>query len=330
MPGLMEDAAVENSSDPLFFVVGDEFGGQRVDRVLSQLLGVPRSRVVNWIDQGRVSMNDQRLDRASRKVQAGFEFRVSPPTPVSDKPGPQPMDLEILFEDRDLIVIDKPAGLVVHPGPGHRDGTLVNGLLHHCAELAGAGGVFRPGIVHRLDRGTSGVMVAAKNDETHAGLSTQFRDHSIERIYHAFVRGTSRVEEGTVDRPIGRHVRDRKKMSTRSRSSRAALTRWRVVERFPAHATTLLEIRPETGRTHQIRVHLASIGLPIHGDEVYGRARKGRRTGLPPLARPALHASVLGFTHPGTQERLRFEAPFPKDLARWIDRLKENANEDVH
>lgn len=324
---MTEESTVESSTELLVFVVGDEFSGQRVDRVLAQLLGVPRSRAATWIDQGRVWMNEEALDRSSRKVQAGFEFRVSPPVVLSEKPEPESMDLDILFEDQDLIVIDKPAGLVVHPAPGHRAGTLVNGLLHHCEELAEAGGVFRPGIVHRLDRGTSGVMVAAKNDAVHAGLSVQFRDHSIERIYHAFVRGTSRIQEGMVDRPIGRHVRDRKKMSTRSRSGRVALTRWRTLERFPDHSTTLLEVRPETGRTHQIRVHLASIGLPIHGDEVYGRARKGRRTGLPPLARPALHAAVLGFVHPGTGEDLRFEAPFPKDLARWMDRLKAESNE---
>ena len=317
----MEDESADRPEETLFMVAGEEFGGQRVDRVLAQLLGIPRSQVAHWIDQGRISMNDDPLDRASRKVQGGFTFRVSPPTPVSEKPAPQPMNLAILFEDSELIVIDKPAGLVVHPAPGHRDGTLVNGLLHHCGELAGAGGVFRPGIVHRLDRGTSGVMVAAKTDEAHAGLSLQFRDHSIERVYHALVRGAPGANEGTVDRPVGRHVRDRKKMSTRSRAGRAALTRWRVVERFPHQATTLLEIRPETGRTHQIRVHLASSGLPIHGDDVYGRARKGRRTGLPGLMRPALHASVLGFTHPGTAERLRFEAPFPEDLAVWMKRL---------
>lgn len=323
---MTEDSTGESSAEPLVFVVGDEFSGQRVDRVLAQLLGVPRSRAATWIDQGRVWMNQETLDRSSRKVQAGFQFRVSPPVPVSEKPEPESMDLDILFEDQDLIVIDKPAGLVVHPAPGHRTGTLVNGLLHHCGELAGVGGVFRPGIVHRLDRGTSGVMVAAKNDDVHDRLSVQFRDHSIERIYHAFVRGTSRTQEGVVDRPIGRHVRDRKKMSTRSRAGRVALTRWKTLERFPEHATTLLEIRPETGRTHQIRVHLASIGMPIHGDEVYGRARKGRRTGLPALARPALHASVLGFVHPGTGEGLRFEAPFPKDLARWMDALKTKSN----
>jgi len=274
-------------------------------------------------------MNDRLVDRASCKVQGGFHFRVSPPKPVAAKAEPEPMDLDVLFEDEDLIVIDKPAGLVVHPAPGHPGGTLVNGLLHHCGDLARAGGVLRPGIVHRLDRGTSGVMVAAKNDEAHAGLSAQFHDHSIDRIYHTFVRGTPGSEAGTIDRPVGRHRRDRKKMSTQSRSGRAAVTHWRILERFTPHATTLLEIRPETGRTHQIRVHLASMGLPIHGDEVYGRARKGRKSGLPPLGRPALHASILGFVHPGTQEKLRFEAPFPRDLNEWLDILRSRSREDT-
>ena len=327
---MTEDPSAESSLEVLSFVVDDEFAGQRVDRVLAQLMDIPRSRVASWISQGRVWMNDQLVDRTSRKVQGGFHVRVSPPKPVAAKAEPEPMDLNVLFEDKDLIVLDKPAGLVVHPGPGHPGGTLVNGLLHHCGDLGGVGGVLRPGIVHRLDRGTSGVMVAAKNDEAHAGLSVQFHDHSIDRIYHAFVRGTPGSESGTVDRPVGRHMRDRKKMSTRSRKGRAAVTRWRILERFPHHGTTLLEIRPETGRTHQIRVHLASIGLPVHGDEVYGRARKGRKSGLPSLLRPALHASVLGFVHPASEETLRFEAPFPRDLKEWLDILRAQSREETH
>lgn len=327
---MTEEPSAENSSEALSFVVDDEFAGHRVDRVLAQLLDIPRSRVASWIIQGRVWMNDQVVDRASRKVQGGFYFRVSPPKPVAAKAEPEPMDLDVLFEDEDLIVLDKPAGLVVHPGPGHPSGTLVNGLLHHCDDLAGVGGVLRPGIVHRLDRGTSGVMVAAKNDLAHAGLSVQFHDHSIDRIYHAFVRGTPGSEAGTIDRPVGRHMRDRKKMSIGSRKGRAAVTHWRILERFTPAGTTLLEIRPETGRTHQIRVHLASMGLPIHGDEVYGRARKGKKSGLPSLLRPALHASVLGFVHPGTQEKLRFEAPFPQDLKEWLDILRARSKEEIH
>lgn len=313
------------SSAPIYFVVADEYAGGRLDRVLAQLLSVPRSRVAHWITQGLVLLEGRAELRGSRKVQAGSRIEVSPPQPVLAEVEPEPMSLDVLYEDHDLIVIDKPAGLVVHPGPGHPRGTLVNGLLDHCGDLAGIGGVLRPGIVHRLDRGTSGVMVVAKNDDAHNGLSVQFHDHTVERVYFAFVRGGPGTEEGTVDRPIGRHVRDRKKMSVRSRSARAARTDWRILERFPARQTSWLEVRPHTGRTHQIRVHLASIGLPIHCDEVYGRARRGRLLGLPALERPALHAATLGFTHPKTGEGLRFDVPLPPDLQRWLSILQQRA-----
>lgn len=312
-------------STPILFVVADEYAGGRLDRVLAQLLSMPRSRVANWIAQGRVQLGDRAEVRGSRKVQPGARIEVSPPLPVLMELEPEPMSLDVLYEDHDLIVIDKPAGLVVHPGPGHPRGTLVNGLLDHCGDLAGIGGVLRPGIVHRLDRGTSGVMVVAKNDDAHNGLAIQFHDHTVERVYFAFVRGGPGSEAGTIDRPIGRHVRDRKKMSTRSRSGRAARTDWRILERFPARETSWLEIRPHTGRTHQIRVHLASIGLPIHCDTVYGRARKGRLLGLPALERPALHAATLGFTHPKTGEPLRFDVPLPADLQLWLSILQERA-----
>jgi len=191
----------------------------------------------------------------------------------------------------------------------------VNALLHHCGDLAGVGGVLRPGIVHRLDRGTSGVIVAAKHDDAHRRLAEQFRDHSIERIYLALVRGTPGADAGEVDRPIGRHPRDRKRMSVVTDSGREARTRWRVLERYPAAGRAWLEVRPATGRTHQIRVHLASVGIPIEGDPVYGR----RHTRETPLERPALHAAVLGFTHPGSGARVRFEAPVPADIAALRD-----------
>jgi 23S rRNA pseudouridine1911/1915/1917 synthase len=236
--------------------------------------------------------------------------------------GPEAIALDILYQDSDLIVVDKPAGMVVHPAPGHPGGTLVNALLHHCSDLAGVGGVLRPGIVHRLDQGTSGVMVAAKNDLTHRGLADQFHDHSIERLYRAAVRSVPSADHGRVDRPIGRHLRDRKRMSVRSRSGRPAATRWRVIERFPASRAAWLEIHPETGRTHQIRVHLASIGLPICGDPVYGRARKPRNSGFGRLGRPALHAARLGFSHPRSGESMRFEAPLPADLVDLLARLR--------
>jgi len=305
------------------FRIGEDEAQERIDHVLAQLSGSPRAQVRRWIEAGRVVVNGV-VARASQKARVGDEIVADPPEPVALDVVPQPIPLVVLHEDEALIVLDKPAGLVVHPAPGHPDGTLVNALLHHCTDLAGIGGVLRPGIVHRLDQGTSGVLVAAKTDAAHHGLSEQFRDHSIERIYRAFVRGLPGADQGRVARPIGRHPRDRKRMSVATRHGRAAETGWRVALRFPKSEVTLLEIRPETGRTHQIRVHLASAGLPILGDPVYGSQRGRRALALAAaLERPALHAAVLGFTHPISGERLRFEAPFPADLAELEAALRQ-------
>jgi 23S rRNA pseudouridine1911/1915/1917 synthase len=318
-----DDSVPTPDAELLRFVITSDLSGQRVDSALAALCGLPRARVSRWIALGRVRLGEETVARASRRVREGDRLEAHPPKPAETEIIPEAIPLEILFEDADLVVVDKPAGMVVHPAPGHSTGTLVNALLHHCGDLAGVGGVLRPGIVHRLDRGTSGVMVVAKNDFSHRRIAEQFHDHSIERIYRAAVRNVPRLDEGRVDRPIGRHLRDRKKMSVRSRSLRPAATRWRVVERFLAQKVTWLEIRPETGRTHQIRVHLASIGLPVCGDPVYGRSRKSRKDGLPSLARPALHAAVLGFNHPRSGEIMRFEAPLHADLVEFLDRLRE-------
>jgi len=339
--------------------VGDEEAGQRIDSALAELVGLSRSQARRWIDEDRVRL-DAKPCRPSQRVGAGAVIEASPPEPLASPLSPEPIPLAILYEDEDLIVIDKPTGLVVHPAPGHPGGTLVNALLHHCSDLAGVGGVLRPGIVHRLDRGTSGVVVAAKTDAAHRGLAAQFHDHSVERVYLALVRGVPGADSGRIERPIGRHPRDRKRMSVRSRSPRPACTNWRVLRRFPASGHAWLELRPETGRTHQIRVHLASIGLPIAGDPLYGRSRRqgrrprseparpkaaqraegerrrapareaseggplqeGRPPGGSPLDRPALHAAVLGFTHPRTGARLRFEAPLPSDLAGQLTAIE--------
>ncbi len=244
---------------------------------------------------------------------------AEPPQAVASPLAAEAIPLRVLHEDEDLIVVDKPAGLVVHPAPGHPGGTLVNALLHHCSNLAGVGGVLRPGIVHRLDRGTSGVLVAAKNDAAHRGLATQFHDHSVDRVYRALVRGVPREEEGRVDLPIGRHVRDRKRMSVAARSTREAHTVWRVSKRFPKSDRSWLTIRPETGRTHQIRVHLASVGLPIVGDPVYGRRGKGPAER--DLARLALHAERLGFAHPRGGAWMAFEAPPPEEILELLAAL---------
>jgi 23S rRNA pseudouridine1911/1915/1917 synthase len=296
------------------FVVGEAEAGERLDRALAELAGVPRARAQRWIEAGRVRLAGAPA-RASRRVLEGERIVADPPEPEVSALRPEPIPLPILHEDAHLVVVDKPAGLVVHPAPGHPGGTLVNALLYHCRELAGVGGVRRPGIVHRLDRGTSGVMVVAKHDEAHLALAAQFHDHTVERVYLAFVRGAPGADVGRVDRPIGRHPRDRKRMSVAARGGRAARTAWRVRTRWPRLGVALLEVRPETGRTHQIRVHLASAGLPLLGDAVYGRGgRREAKALAPDLRRPALHAAVLGFDHPATGERLRFEAPLPADL----------------
>ena len=311
------------SSGLLRLVIGEAEADERLDRALSALAGVSRAQVRRWIDAGRVSLNEQPA-RASQRVRLGDDLRADPPEPVAMELIPEPIPLDILHEDAALVVIDKPAGLVVHPAPGHPRGTLVNALLHHCRDLAGIGGVLRPGIVHRLDRGTSGVMVVAKTDAAHLALAAQFHDHSIRRTYHAFVRGIPKAESGRVDRPIGRHPRDRKRMSVVTRAGREARTGWRVHRKFPASAASWLEVSPETGRTHQIRVHLSSLSLPILGDPVYGQGRRAaqRMAAARGLERPALHAAELGFEHPDDGRALHFSAPFPADLRELCERLE--------
>jgi len=293
----------------LEFLVEEDSAGMRIDMALAEFSGVSRAQIRRWIDAGGVRVAGS-VVRPSRRLAIGEIIEARPTQPVEMDLSPEAIPLDVLYEDADLIVIDKPAGLVVHPAPGHPTGTLVNALLHHCGDLAGIGGVLRPGIVHRLDRGTSGVLVAAKNDATHQGLAAQFAEHTIERIYRAFVRGQPRAESGRIDREIGRHPRDRKRMSVESRSGRPSITGWRIRRRYRKTGICELEIRPETGRTHQIRVHLAAAGLPVVGDVVYGRARGSDAT----LGRPALHASCLGFEHPTRGETLRFEVDLPADL----------------
>jgi len=301
----------------LHFIIGEAEADQRLDSALAAVAGITRSQARRWIDADRVRVNDCSC-RASQSVQLGDALDATPPELAKSALEPEAIALEILYEDEDLIVIDKSAGMVVHPAPGHSSGTLVHALLHHCNNLAGIGGVERPGIVHRLDRGTSGVLVAAKCDEAHRHLAEQFHDHTIDRVYRAFVRGTPGTDEGRVDRAIGRHPKDRKRMSVRGTASREAQTVWRVARRFPKSQRAVLDIFPETGRTHQIRVHLASIGLPIVGDAVYGRSRS---RGVE-LERPALHAAILGFAHPRSGKSMRFEAPLPADMTKLLANLE--------
>ncbi len=308
---VMADEPTSDGSSPttLEFTIDESSAGMRIDRALAELSEVSRAQVRRWIDAGGVRVGGV-VVRPSRRLAIGETIQALPTQPVELDLSPEPIPLDVLYEDADLIVINKAAGIVVHPAPGHPNGTLVNALLHHCGDLAGIGGVLRPGIVHRLDRGTSGVLVAAKNDATHQGLAVQFAEHTIERIYRTFVRGLPRAESGRIDREIGRHPRDRQRMSVESRSGRQSITNWRVLRRFKQAGVSELEIRPETGRTHQIRVHLAAAGLPLVGDVVYGRARGRDAT----LGRPALHAACLGFEHPTSGDALRFEVELPEDL----------------
>jgi 23S rRNA pseudouridine1911/1915/1917 synthase len=305
----------------LRFVASEAEAGRRLDLALAELAAVPRAQAQRWIEAGRVRVAGAPA-RASHRLAAGEAIEADPPEPVALSLEPEPIPLAILYEDADLVVVDKPAGVVVHPAPGHPRGTLVNALLHHCRDLAGIGGVLRPGIVHRLDQGTSGVLVAAKHDTAHVALAAQFREHSVERVYLAIVHGVPGAAGGRVERAIGRHPVDRKRMSVRTGSGRESVTDWRVARRFPASEATLLEVRPATGRTHQIRVHLSSVGLPIAGDPVYGRARHEASARLG-LSRPALHAAVLGFEHPRSGAWLRFEAPPPADFAAALAALAE-------
>jgi len=298
---------------PIELVVDEASAGLRVDVALAGLTEASRSQIRRWIDAGHVQIAGEPV-RASHRLAIGETVEARPIEPVPMALVPEPIALVILHEDADLIVVDKPAGLVVHPAPGHPRGTLVNALLHHCGDLAGIGGVLRPGIVHRLDRGTSGVIVVAKHDRAHRALASQFAEHSIDRVYRTFVRGLPRSDEGRIERPIGRHPRDRKRMSVETRSGRPSITNWRVRRRFRQSGVSELEIRPETGRTHQIRVHLAASGLPLVGDVVYGRARGAEAE----LGRPALHAEWLGFEHPSSGERLRLRAELPADLVELV------------
>jgi len=303
---------------PPRYLVGESEDGQRLDTALAGLVGQSRSQVRRWIDADRVRWNGRNA-APSQLVSEGDWIDAEPPEPIPAHAEPEAIPLRILYEDAAIVVVDKPADMVVHPAPGHAGGTLVNALLHHCGGLAAVGGVLRPGIVHRLDRGTSGVIVVAKHDQAHRALAEQFHEHTIERVYQALVRGIPSADSGRVDAAIARHPRDRKRMTAVRSGGRAARPAWRVARRFPKSARSLLEVRPETGRTHQIRVHLASVGLPIAGDPVYGR--RGRDRAEPGLDRPALHARVLGLVHPESGERLRFEAELPADFAARLAAL---------
>lgn len=299
---------------PTFPLTVNEPG--RADTLLADALdGLTRSAAQKWLEEGRVTLNGVPIKKNTR-LAAGDTLLVSPPQPEDTDLVPQNIPLDVVYEDDDVIVVNKPAGMVVHPAPGHPDGTLVNALLYHCKNsLSGINGARRPGIVHRIDRDTSGLLIAAKNDRAHLSLAAQLQDHSLFRLYHAVVVGSFREDSGTVDAPIARHKTDRKRMAVcRPGEGREAITHWKTVD--SGRGCSHIICRLETGRTHQIRVHMASIGHPLLGDTVYGAKKP-----VPGLAGQCLHAAQLTFTHPSTGERITAEAPLPDWFRAALDKL---------
>ena len=292
--------------------------GERIDRFLSgKMQEFSRSYIQKLLKEGAVSVNGASV-KPNYKTGAGDQICIRIPEPEVLDVLPEEIPLDILYEDEDILVINKPKGMVVHPSPGHSSHTLVNAVLYHCkGQLSGINGVIRPGIVHRIDMDTTGSLLVCKNDRAHQILADQLKQHSITRRYQAIVYGNFREEEGTVDAPIGRHPTDRKKMSTRSASGRPAVTHYRVLERFGNYA--YIECELETGRTHQIRVHMSSIGHPILGDSVYGPAKCPFS-----LQGQTLHAKILGIRHPSTGEYMEFDAPLPDYFIRLLSTLRSS------
>ena len=310
-------------------IAGTLPGGERLDKALSLVSGLSRERVKALLGEGRITLGGKIASQASLKPDAGTTFEICVPEAAPAEAVAQDIPLCVVYEDEHLIVIDKPAGLVVHPAAGNLDGTLVNALLHHCrGQLSGIGGVVRPGIVHRIDKETSGLLVVAKTDQAHEGLARQFSDHSIHRVYQAVVAGLPIPPAGTVSGHIGRSDHDRKKMAVLhplNKRGKHAVTHYQLIE--PLGAASLVECRLETGRTHQVRVHMASIGHPLLGDPVYGRAPQRLRPILNQLhfARQALHAAELGFIHPVTGVAQSHGSPLPADMAGLLVELRKQS-----
>ena len=297
----------------------DEGAGSRIDRYLSeQVAEMSRAHLQKLLKDGGVTVNDRPV-KSSYKVAEGDKIQLDIPEAVEPEIVPEEMDLDILYEDKDIILINKPKGMVVHPAAGHATGTLVNGLMAHCrGDLSGINGVMRPGIVHRIDMDTTGVLIVCKNDQAHNAIAEQLKVHSITRKYYAIVHGVVKEDEGTVHAPIGRHPTDRKKMSINEKNGKDAVTHYRVLRRF--RRFTYIECQLETGRTHQIRVHMASIGHPLLGDHVYGPAK----CPFSGLQGQTLHAGVLGIIHPTTGEYMEFQAPLPEYFETLLKKLEQD------
>ena len=318
--------------EPCCLQVTSEHIAVRLDRFLDDSLpDLTRSQIKRLIDEGAVTLDGAR-SKAGIRLRGGEKIYVVLPEPVASTAEAEAIPLTVLYEDSALIVINKPAHLVVHPAPGHQRGTLVNALLYHCKDLSGVGGELRPGIVHRLDKDTSGVMVATKDDRTHQCLARQFKAHTIKRRYRALVHGLVSDSKGTIDQPIGRHPVHRKKMSTDARISRHAVTHWQVLRRYEEDRLTLVDLQLETGRTHQLRVHMASMNYPVVGDPLYGGTSRVKtisnvelRQMMKRLERQFLHAWQLGFDHPDGTFMI-FQAALPSELQDILDYLEDKYN----
>ncbi len=325
---------MDTKNNKVFFTnpVDDEQKALRLDKFIAeQITELSRAQVQRLIESGYVFVDDEALIDKNYKTRVGDIYQIILPEPQEAMPVPEDIPLDILFEDNDVIVVNKPAGMTVHPAAGVHSGTLVNALLYHCKEsLSGIGGVARPGIVHRIDRNTSGVLVVAKNDFAHRGLAEQFYNHSIERTYYAVVYGAPNPLNGTICGNIARSSYDRKKMALVKIGGKSAVTHYQTIEQYAKGAVSLVKCNLETGRTHQIRVHLSSIGCNLVGDDVYEKAKKTMiklpqdvKTYVNSFSRQALHAYSLGFIHPRTQQFLSFHADFPDDMKDLIQMLKE-------
>jgi 23S rRNA pseudouridine1911/1915/1917 synthase len=310
--------------------VSESDDGERLDHFIgARVPELSRSQAKKLIVEGLVTVNE-RAAKPSTTLSSGDEVLVHVPAPTEAVPAPEPIPLDVVYEDADLIVVNKPAGIVVHPAPGSPDGTLVNAILHHCGDELAISGTKRPGIVHRLDKDTSGLLVVAKNDASHRSLAEQVKDRSAERIYLALVAGVPEESQGKIDAPIGRSIGDRKRMAVTGVRGRTAVTNFRVKERF--NGAALLEVKLDTGRTHQIRVHMAFIRHPILGDAKYGGGKPAKgafseevMAAINELKGQALHATALGFVHPTTGQPVRFEAPPRADFAALLHILREKA-----
>ena len=299
------------------YQITEEYEGERIDKCMSMLMDfLSRSYIQKLVKEGQVLVNDRPV-KSSYQVQTDDEVCFSLPDAYEPEICPEDIPLDILYEDQDLLVVNKPKQMVVHPAPGHYTGTLVNGVMFHCgSKLSGINGVLRPGIVHRIDMDTTGSLIVCKNDRAHNSIAAQLKEHSITRRYRAICHGVIAEAEGTVDKPIGRHPTDRKKMAVNIRGGKRAVTHYRVIRRFREYS--YIECELETGRTHQIRVHMASIGHPLLGDEVYSQGRKCPFS----LQGQTLHAMTIGFVHPSTGEYLEIVAPLPEYFVHLLEILQ--------